>query len=218
MSMEQTAPTRMNVLARRAQIRLASDGVVLLKGKREALLKELLARARELRKLRHELHRRGRAAVAALAIARATSGAPEVRSAAIAGQRRVPMTVRSEKVWGLELYDIEHDPIVRSPGERGTGVLAASSQILDAAETAEALLERLVACAPIESNIQVLGDEVRKVSRRISALDEHLLPRLRDDLRRISRALEEREREDVFRLKRIKQKKAAARRNAAGDP
>ena len=74
MSAEQTAPTRMNLLARRAQIRLASDGIVLLKGKREALLKELLARARKLRGLRNELHRRGRAAVASLAIARAAAG------------------------------------------------------------------------------------------------------------------------------------------------
>ena len=106
---------------------------------------------------------------------------------------------------------------MRSPRERAIGVLATPSHVLDAAETAEAMLEQLVECAPIERNIQVLGDEVRKVSRRINALDDYLLPRLRDDVRQISRALEEREREDVFRLKRIKQKKAAARRHAAGD-
>lgn len=207
----------MNLLARRAQIKLASDGITLLKGKREALLKELLKRARELRALRYELHRRGRSAVASLAIARAASGTPEIRSAAAAGHRQIPMTVRTGKVWGLELSDTGHSAITRSPRERGIGVLATSSQVLDAAETAESMLEQLIECAPFERNIQVLGDEVRKVSRRINALDDYLLPRLREDVRNIGRALEEREREDVFRLKRIKQKKAAAKRKAAGD-
>lgn len=207
----------MNLLARRAQIKLASDGITLLKAKREALLKELLKRARELRDLRHELHRRGRTAVAALAIARAASGTPEIRSAGLAGYRQIPLQVKTEKIWGLELSDTEHEPIVRSPRERGIGVLATSSQILDATEAAESMLEQLIECAPFERNIQVLGDEVRKVNRRINALDESLLPRLRSDVRHIRRTLEEREREDVFRLKRIKQKKAANKRKAAGD-
>jgi len=207
----------MNLLARRGQIRLASDGITLLKAKREALLKELLKRARELRKLRQELHRRGRTAVAALAIARATSGTPEIRSAAIVGHRQIPLQLKTQKVWGLELSETEHEAIVRSLRERGIGVLATSAQTLDAMEAGEAMLEQLIECAPFERNIQVLGDEVRKVSRRINALDESLLPKLREDVRHISRALEEREREDVFRLKRIKQKKAANKRKAFGD-
>jgi V/A-type H+-transporting ATPase subunit D len=207
----------MNLLARRAQIKLASDGITLLKAKREALLKELLNRARVLRDLRRELHRRGRTAVAALAIARATSGTPDIRSAAVAGHRAIALRVKTEKIWGLELSDTDYESIVRSPRERGIGVLATSSQALDAMEAAESMLEQLIECAPFERNIQVLGDEVRKVSRRINALDESLLPRLREDVRHIGRALEEREREDVFRLKRIKQKKAANKRRASGD-
>ncbi len=207
----------MNLLARRAQIKLAADGVTLLKAKREALLKELLERARELRRLRNELHGRGRAAAVSLAVARAASGTPEIRSAAVAGRRQVPLTVTSEKVWGLQLSATEHETIVRSPRERGIGILATSSQVLDAAETAESMLEKLIECAPFEQNILVLGREVRKVSRRINALNDYLLPKLREDVRHIGHTLEEREREEVFRLKRIKQKKAAAKRKAVGD-
>ena len=42
MSMDSGAPTRMELMAKRAQIKLATDGVSLLEGKREALLQELL--------------------------------------------------------------------------------------------------------------------------------------------------------------------------------
>ena len=210
MSLDTTAPTRMNLLARRAQIKLAADGAGLLKGKREALLKELLARARELKGLRHVLHRRGRVSVATLAMARAVQGTHEVESAAIASRRELSVDVHFQKVWGLELSEVEHSDIARRHQDRGLGLLDCSSHVLDAAQTAELMLEQLVKCAPVEKNIQILGQEVRKVSRRINALEDYLLPRLRRDVRVIKRVLDEREREDIFRLKRIKKRKAAA--------
>lgn len=209
MSLETTAPTRMNLLARRAQIKLAADGASLLKGKREALLKELLTRARELRGLRRELHRRGRAAGIALAVARAVQGSHEIESVAIASRRNLKVEVRFRRVWGLELSEVGYTDIVREHFERGFGLLDCSSHVLDAAQASELMLEQLVACGPIEKNVRTLGEEIRKVNRRINALEEQLLPKLRDDVRIISRVLDEREREDIFRLKRVKKKKRA---------
>ena len=55
---------------------------------------------------------------------------------------------------------------------------------------------------------------MKKVSRRINALEEYLLPRLRGQLRGIASVLDEREREDTFRLKKIKGKKAVQKRAA----
>ena len=209
--MDSVTPTRMELQARRAQIKLASEGVNLLTGKREALLKELIRRARELRDLRQELHRRGRAAMAALAMARAVRGTPELRSAAVAGQREAEVEIHRENVWGLPLADVAPSGILRTADERGMGQLDMSSHVLEAAEMAEAMAEQLIRCAPAEANIKLLGDEVRKVTRRLNALEEHLLPKLHQDVRAIGRVLEEREREDTFRLKRIKRRKAAAR-------
>ena len=206
--MEQLSPTRMNMLARRAQIKLAADGVNLLKGKREALLKELLSRARALKALRNELHRRGRAASATLVIARAMRGTPEVNSTGVAGRRELSLEVTREKVWGLALGNIEHTGVVRAHKERGIGLLDCSSLVLEAAQNSEFMLEQLLACAPAEMNLQVLGEEVKKTSRRINALEEHLLPRLREEVAFIRSVLDEREREDTFRLKRIKKKKS----------
>jgi V/A-type H+/Na+-transporting ATPase subunit D len=208
MTGDSVAPTRMNMLARKAQIKLASDGVQLLEGKREALLKELLQRARELRALRNELHTRGREAVSAIALARAVRGTPEVQSAAIAGKRDLEIVVKTEKVWGLALGEVDQISIVRPTGERPFSKLDTSSHIFESARASERMLEQLLVCAPRELNLQIIGEEVRKVSRRINALNEYLLPKLRAELRTIARVLDEREREDVFRLKRIKGKKA----------
>lgn len=208
MSVDAIAPTRMNLLARKAQIKFASDGVQLLEGKREALLKELIERAKELRALRNELHDRGRAAVGAMAVARAVRSTPEVASAGVAGQRELPIEVTTEKVWGISLGDIVHDGLVRSPVQRNIGQYDASAHVLEAAESAEFMLEQLLLCAPKEMNLQLVGEEVKKVSRRINALNEYLLPKLRREMRQIADVLDEREREDTFRLKMIKGKKA----------
>ena len=206
--MEGEAATRMTLMSKKGQIKLASDGVTLLEGKREALLQELIDRARELRSLRSELHLRGRRAVADLAFARAAQGTPSVRSLGVAGRRELSLEVISERVWGMSLGKIEPKNVVRLPNERGVGLLDSPSHVVEAAESAERMLEQLVVCAPIERNIQMLGEEVKKTNRRINALNEYLLPKLRGEVRKITRVLEEREREDTFRLKKIKKKKS----------
>ena len=78
----------------------------------------------------------------------------------------------------------------------------------------ERMLEKHVKCAPLERNIQTLGEEIKKTNRRINALNEYLLPKLRREVRAIARVLEEREREDTFRLKKIKKKKTASSQGA----
>lgn len=215
MSMDNVAPTRMQLLAHKGQIKFAADGVQLLEGKREALLKELIERAKELRNLRNQLHKMGRAALSALAIARAVRGTPEVCSAGVAGRRELQLDVRTEKVWGLSLGAIDRHNIVRSQRERGTGLLDVSSQVVEASDSSEKMVDQLLVCAPKESNLLIIGEEVRKVSRRINALNEYLLPKLRGEMRTIARVLDEREREETFRLKRIKKKKADAKAEEA---
>jgi len=197
----------MNLLTLKGQIKMASDGVGLLKGKRDALMQELLTRARQLRDQRNILHAKGRVAVASIAIARAVRGTAELASAAIAGRRDVPLQVKTQKVWGLALGDIELSGIRRAPGERGMGQLDNSSHISEASQTSEEMFEQLLRCAPLERNLQLIGEEVKKVSRRINALEEYLLPKLRGQMRGIASKLDEREREDTFRLKKIKSKK-----------
>lgn len=212
MSLDTLTPTRMNLLQLKAQIKLAVDGVSLLKGKRDALLQELLDRARALRAMRDDLHQRGREASATLALARAVRGTPELRSAALAGRRELNIQVRTEKLWGLTLGRVNLDGIVRRANERGVGLFDSSAHLYETAEAQEQMLEQLLRCAPLERNLQIVGEEVKKVSRRINALEEYLIPKLAAEMHAIARVLDEREREDTFRLKRIKAKKAAQKR------
>jgi V/A-type H+-transporting ATPase subunit D len=52
-------------------------------------------------------------------------------------------------------------------------------------------------------------DEIEKTKRRVNALEFKLLPELRTNQEYIEQKLEEQEREEIFRLKKIKDKKEA---------
>jgi V/A-type H+-transporting ATPase subunit D len=56
----------------------------------------------------------------------------------------------------------------------------------------------------VELRLKKLGTEIKKVTRRINALNEVIIPALTREVRQIRQALEEREREDLFRMKRFK--------------
>ncbi|HBI23975.1 MAG TPA: hypothetical protein DDX84_07225 [Nitrospiraceae bacterium] len=73
-----------------------------------------------------------------------------------------------------------------------------------AAKRFEILLDTLLMAASDESYMRRIGHEVRKTARRINAINELIIPRRKEQLQYISRALEEREREDILRLKKLK--------------
>jgi V/A-type H+-transporting ATPase subunit D len=82
-----------------------------------------------------------------------------------------------------------------------------SPHILETADQYEKILGRLLRSASQEIRLKRLGEEIRKVSRRINALEQTIIPSLRNQIRGIQEALQEREREDLFRLKHIKKRK-----------
>ena len=72
--MSQVSPTRMNLLQRRGQLRLAQKGVDLLKKKRDALVAEFFGLVREAMEARKALDQAAKEAYAALLLAQAPTG------------------------------------------------------------------------------------------------------------------------------------------------
>jgi V/A-type H+-transporting ATPase subunit D len=202
--MEQVNPTRMELLAKRAQIALASQGRDLLKEKRNALWKELMKTADVVMRGSNELEQVAGEARRALARAEAFDGREAVQSAAFAARRDVSIEVTGLNVMGVPVPMIERKKLGRSSAQRGYSMASTSHRIDAAAARFEDELELVIELAASEMRLRRLAEEIRKTSIRLNALEMVLLPRLEAQRAYIESVLEEREREDTFRLKRVK--------------
>ena len=93
--------------------------------------------------------------------------------------------------------------------QRGYGVIGTSTYIDEATGAFENLVETIVQAAEIETTMKKLLDEIEKTKRRVNALEFKVIPELQEAEAFIELRLEEMERENIFRLKRIKEKAAA---------
>ena len=205
--MEQVSPTRMNLITRKAQIKLAKQGVDLLKNKRDALIKEFFELVKPVVGLRKKLEGKQGEARFKLFLALAAEGPERLGSISLACRRDFQIDLERRNLWGIRVADLKRPAVTRGLLERGYSITGTGSRIDEAARSFEELLDSILELAPIETKLKKLGEEIKKTSRRVNALEQRLIPRLNTEKRYIQQALEEREREDVFRLKRIKGKR-----------
>ena len=202
--MSNVSVTRMELLARKAQISLASQGRDLLEQKRTALLKEFLRMADTAMERSDVLQVVAANARHALARTEAIAGAEAVRSAALASRSEFPLQVTTASVMGVKVPHIEQKRVSRSMLGRGYSIAGTSITIDEAASAFESEVEAIIELAEMELRLTRLAAEIQRTSRRLNALDHFLIPRLESERDFIQMALDERERADHFRLKLVK--------------
>jgi len=203
-------PTRINLLAIKGQIGTATEGAQLLKGKRDALMKEFLAAVHTAVDSRQELALLCRAGMNILNTAKALEGDFTLESAALSSSRALPFEVRDKRIWGVPVPEIELRDLVRAFNARGYNPATTPVLVEETAEAFEKILNQALKIAVHETRLRKLGEEIRKTNSRVNALEQIFIPGLRRDAAEIVAVLEERAREDTFRLKRLKGKPRAA--------
>ena len=219
--MEQVKPTRMELMKTRAQIRLAEQGRDLLRQKMDALIREFFAILSTVSDSRDELEQVSRAADLALLIAEATDDPVTLRSASFATRRSITVDIGGKNIMGVPVPVIEKKRVSQKLLDRGYGIITTSARIDETAERYEAELDLLIQLAETETAMRRLGSEIQMTRRRVNALEQILIPELKQNAKYIKNAIDEREREDLFRLKKVKsilekKKKKAIEKRAAG--
>ena len=212
--MEEVRPTRSELLERKQQITLAEQGMDLLKQKRDALLIEFMSVMDETLRLSSDLQRTTNEAQYSLAVAKAVDGTVSVRSAAFATRGEVTIDMTGTKIRGIAVPVVtKGESPLRTSFTRGYAITGVSSRIDETADKFERILDVIIEYADIETRLKRLGEEIQKTNRRVNALEQITVPQLREQVAYIRQALDERAREDLFRLKKVKkkieQKKAA---------
>ncbi|MDH3731315.1 MAG: V-type ATP synthase subunit D [Acidimicrobiia bacterium] len=201
--MDEGGATRTELLARRAQIALAEQGRDLLQDKREQLMTEFRTTARTVLAGSDALEAAGAVARLALERARARDGPEAVASAAFAATGTVEVEAGVATIMSVRVPRIEHRPVGRPGPSRGYSLAATTPRIDKAAERFEAQVDLVLQVAAGEVRLRRLAAEISTTTRRVNALEHVVIPRLVSMRNLIERVLEEREREDHFRLKRV---------------
>ena len=201
--------TRSELLARRSRAAFAEQGRDLLRDKRSALVREfqrheaeLLGGLEHLRTLAVEARRRLDDAVAAC-------GAGPVRSAALAAATGIGADLRPRTVAGVQVFDLDHGPVRRSPGTRGWAPALTPARLDAVAAAYEEELAWLLDLCAVELSVRRLAREIARTTKQVNALENIVIPRLHEEARRISLTLDEREREEHARLRRARSRRAA---------
>ncbi|MBI5206531.1 MAG: V-type ATP synthase subunit D [Candidatus Firestonebacteria bacterium] len=203
--MEQVSPTRTELLFKKSQINLANQGKELLKQKRDALMMEFMNVLNDALRLSSFLQRVMAEGQYALVTAQAVDGVVTVKSTSFATKGNVTVDVSGTQVMGVPLPVVTKGlSPVRSGLARGYSITGVSSRISETAEKFEKIIDLIIDNAHIETRLRRLGEEIQKTNRRVNALEHIVVPAFKQQVAYIKMTLEERAREDLFRLKKVK--------------
>lgn len=183
---------------------MARQGRDLLEQKRTVLLREFKRVVDTVARDAEILQQTAARAVVALGRAEAMAGTEAVRSVAMAARSDLPLRIGTVNVMGVKIPHIEQRVVSRSLLDRGYAITGTSVSIDEAAVAFEAEVESILNLTESELRLARLSREIQRTSRRLNALEHHLIPRLEAELKQIQMALDERERSDHFRMKLIK--------------
>ncbi len=197
------APTRTNLIRLKKELRFAKEGYEILDRKREALTGELVRVAKEADTLQKEVWAMLTTAYDAMEKARLVMGSDHVEWAALAVNKTVDVHLRLRGIMGVAIPQIEArgEPpkLLYSPGD--------TAAVLDEASNAfREVLVRIPQLSMLTAAVWRLANELKKTQRRVNALQHIFIPNYQHQIEFIVSSLEEREREETFRLKWLKTK------------
>ena len=197
-------PTRSELLQLKKKIKLAKTGHNLLKKKRDGLILEFFSILKQAKDVRKDLVSFYAAALQKINIARAIDGDLAIKSISLALKGLPVVEVGMKNIMGVKVPKIGFSEFKKSIFERGYGITSASSKIDEAALSYELVVEKVVRAAEIELTLKKLLMEIERTKRKVSALELITIPKLEQTAKYIRLRLDELERENFSRLKRMK--------------
>ncbi len=200
---ENIKPTRSELMKLKNRIKLAKSGYNLLKKKRDGLILEFFEILKKAKTVRQELTEEYKQAVYTGNVARTVEGDLQVRSLALAVKEAPALQIQSRNIMGVVVPKISYQKKEKSY-DRGYGTIANAAVIDEASISYEKVVLKVIEAAEIETGIKKLLNEIEKTKRRVNALEFEIIPKLDINRKFIQMRLDEIDRENVFRMKRIK--------------
>jgi len=201
MALLKVNPTRVNLLALKKQIKVATRGHKLLKDKRDGLMKRFMKIIREARELRKEVEGKMGEAFQLFLLASSTMSKEAIENALLMPTTKIKLEVTTKNVMSVHIPEFDVD----FSGTALTYSTVQTSANLDLAILKfQEIFPILLKLAAVEKAAEVLADEIEKTRRRVNALEYTMIPNLKDTVKYIIMKLEEQARDALVGVMRIK--------------
>lgn len=195
------APTKSNLLAIKEQLAVSTEGYDLLEQKREILVMELMRMVDRVKLLEADVDKCIDRAYPALKNMLMTIGGDRVERIAHSVEYSFNIKKKPVVIGGMGFTTIDVELPKKELFSSFLGTFPDSDEVM--ARFFE-LLTLLTQLASIRTIVWRLAMEVKKTQRRVNALDKMVIPQSKETVKYIESVLEERERDNVFVLKSLK--------------
>ncbi|KAK0523725.1 H(+)-transporting V1 sector ATPase subunit D [Tilletia horrida] len=206
---ENTFPTRATLNATKSRLKGAQTGHSLLKRKADALTKRFRTITDKIDEAKRKMGRVMQLASFSLAEVQYATGdiAYIVQESVKTASFRVQ--AKQENVSGVLLPAFEAVPPASGAAAEFalTGLSRGGQQVQKARDTYSKALKTLVELASLQTAFVILDEVIRMTNRRVNAIEHVIIPRLENTISYIISELDEMDREEFFRLKKVQGKK-----------
>lgn len=202
--MENIAPTKANLISAKSSLEFSKQGFELLDRKRNVLIRELMEYVDKAKNIQDKINKIFSEAYKALERANITMGIYEVEEIAMAVPEANDYDILFKSVMGVEVPHVYYDKEDIKPSY---GFYKSNTAMDLAYKSFNEVKYLIYELAELENAIYRLAMEVKKTQKRANALENIQIPKFQATVKNISEVLEEKEREDFFRLKVVKKKK-----------
>ncbi|MBE6353429.1 V-type ATP synthase subunit D [Treponema sp.] len=195
------APTKSNLLAIKEQLAISTEGYDLLEQKREILVMELMKVVERVRLLEADIDKCIAKAYPSLKNMLMNVGGEKAERIAKSVSYDFHIDSKPVVIGGMNFTTLDVVLPERKLFSSIIGSYPDSDQVM---EDFFKLLSLLTQLASVRTIAWRLAMEVKKTQRRVNALDKMVIPQNTETVKYIESVLEERERENVFVLKALK--------------
>jgi V/A-type H+-transporting ATPase subunit D len=195
-------PTRMELLTLRRRRTIAERGRDLLREKLDALMIEFFQFVREISTLRAKAQGLLAESYQSFIDAQMAMGYLKLEQSSVGVEDRFTIDSKSRNVIGVTIPYIQVNvkPLTAFPYSVYDTSIRLDEATMKMAEAIKAIAE----LSSSEAAVKKLAEAITATKRRVNSLEYVIIPRILATIRYIEMYLEEAEREDFFRLKRIK--------------
>jgi len=197
------APTKSNLIKSKSSLALSKKGFELLDKKRNVLIKEMMDMVDKAKNIQSNIYSIIAEAYQALQVANLTLGIRDVENITSSIPNDESFEVLLKSVMGVDIPTVKYKKQEIMPTY---GFFNTNTSLDQARQKFNEVRYKIYELAEIENSIFKLAREIEKTNKRTNALQHIQIPKYKEQVKYIQEVLEEKEREDFFRLKRVKKK------------